>query len=153
MSIAGRRRLQVLSLVAASGCLVLGILLQLLDRSPLVDVAGSVLYVGFAGMLFAAAWPALSSVAIASAAFAFAAAVELLQLTGVPQALVAVFPPARLVFGSSFDPIDLVAYAGGAVLLFVAHSGLVRLAARTRSTDPVAPRAHSVDGDGHRRGE
>ncbi|HZW41710.1 MAG TPA: DUF2809 domain-containing protein [Agromyces sp.] len=134
MSIAGRRRLRVLSLLAASGCLVFGVLLQLLDRSPVVDVAGSVLYVGFAGMLLAALWPALSSAAIAAVAFAFAAAVELLQLTGVPQAIVAAFPPARLLFGSSFDPFDLLAYAGGAVLLYVAHLGLVRLAARQAAT-------------------
>ncbi|HKH08017.1 MAG TPA: DUF2809 domain-containing protein [Agromyces sp.] len=134
MSVAERRRLRVLSLVAASGCLVLGLVLQLLERSPLVDVAGSVLYVGFAGMLLAAVWPALSSPAVASVAFAFAAAVELLQLTRVPQAVVAVFPPARLLLGSSFDPIDLVAYTGGAVLLFVAHLGLVRLAARQPAT-------------------
>jgi hypothetical protein len=130
LSISRSRRLRVLSLVAAAGCLVLGALLQLLERSLAVDVAGSVLYVGFAGMLLAAAWPALSSTAITSIAFAFAVGVELLQLTGVPQALVAVFPAARLVFGSAFDPIDLVAYAGGAVLLFVAHSGLARVAAR-----------------------
>jgi hypothetical protein len=134
LSIAERRRLRVLGLVAASGCLVLGVLLQLLERSPLVDVAGSVLYVGFAGMLLTAAWPPLSSPAVASVAFAFAAAVELLQLTRLPQAIVAAFPPARLLFGSSFDPIDLVAYAGGAVLLFVAHLGLVRLAARQPAT-------------------
>jgi hypothetical protein len=134
LSIAERRRLRVLSLVAASGCLVLGVLLQLLDRSPLVDVAGSVLYVGFAGMLLAALWPALSSAAIAAVAFAFAAAVELLQLTAVPQGIVAAFPPARLLFGSSFDPFDLVAYAGGAVLLYVAHLGLARLVARQPAT-------------------
>ena len=130
MSIAERRRLRVLGLVAASGCLVLGVLLQLFERSPVVDVAGSVLYVGFAGMLLTAAWPALSSSAVAAVAFAFAAAVELLQLTRLPQGVVAAFPPARLLFGSSFDPIDLVAYAGGAVLVLVAHLGLVRLAAR-----------------------
>ena len=134
MSVAERRRLRVLSLVAASGCLVLGLVLQMLERSPLVDVAGSVLYVGFAGMVLAAVWPALSSAAVASVAFAFAAAVELLQLTRLPQAVVVAFPPARLVFGSSFDPIDLVAYAGGAVLLFVAHLGLARLAARQPAT-------------------
>jgi len=134
LSVAERRRLRVLSLVAASGCLVLGVLLQLLDRSLLVDVAGSVLYVGFAGMLLAALWPALSSAAIAAVAFAFAAAVELLQLTGVPPAIVAAFPPARLLLGSSFDPLDLVAYAVGAVLLFIAHVGLTRLAARQPAT-------------------
>ena len=138
MSTSQSRRLRVLSLVAAAGCLVLGALLQLLERSLVVDVAGSVFYVGFAGMLLAAVWPALSSMTIAAMAFAFAVAVELLQLTGVPQAVVAVFPAARLVFGSSFDPIDLVAYAGGAVLLFVAHSRLVRAAARQATEAPEA---------------
>ncbi len=87
----------------------------------------------FIGLLVGAVWPALSSATIAAAAFTFACAIELLQLTGLPRAIVGAFPPARLLFGSSFDPLDFVAYAAGALLLFVAHIALVRAAARTRS--------------------
>lgn len=122
----------MLSIVALAGCLALGLGLQLLERSVVVDVAGSMLYVCCAGMLLSALWPALPSPAVASIAFGFAVAVELLQLTAVPQAVVAAFPPARLLFGSSFDPVDLLAYAGGAVLLFGARLAIVGLARRRR---------------------
>lgn len=111
---------------------MLGLGLQLLERSPVVDVAGSVLYVCAVGLLLGAGWPALSSAAVAALAFAVAVAVELLQLTAVPQAIVAAFPPSRLLLGSSFDPVDLLAYAGGAVLLFGTHVAIVRFAASRR---------------------
>ena len=42
-------------------------------------------------------------------------AVELLQLTALPGAVTAEVPLARLVLGSGFDALDLVAYAAGCV--------------------------------------
>lgn len=115
--IAAPNHVRALGAVAAVVSLALGLALQLLDRSPVIDVLGSMLYVVFFGLLVLVAWPALSAVAIASVAFAVATLLELLQLTGVPDAIVAVLPPARLVFGSAFDPLDLAAYLAGAVLL------------------------------------
>jgi hypothetical protein len=47
-----------------------------------------------------------------------------------------VFPPARLLLGSAFDPLDLIAYGGGALLLFVALVGLTMLARRPEATEP-----------------
>jgi hypothetical protein len=41
--------------------------------------------------------------------------IELLQLTGLPASLAEVFPPARLVLGTTFAAIDLVAYLVGAL--------------------------------------
>ena len=134
--IQGPRRLRLLSGVAAAGCLVLGLAAQGLDRSPLVDVVGSVLYVCSIGLLICVAWPRLSSIVIASLAFGFAVSVELIQLTGCPSAIATVFPPARLLLGSAFDPLDLVAYGGGAFLLLVAHAGLTTLARRPEVTEP-----------------
>ena len=132
-------RVRVLSVVVLAGCLALGLGLQLLERSLVVDVVGSVLYVCAVGLPLVALWPELPGAAVALTAFAFAVAVELLQLTAVPQAVVAAFPPSRLLFGSSFDPIDLVAYAGGAVLLFGARVAIVRVA-RRRAAAPTTPR-------------
>jgi hypothetical protein len=103
-------------MLAAAAGLALGLGLQLLDRTPLIDVLGSVVYIVFIACLLRAVWPALGAVGSAATAFGFATAVELLQLTGLPQHVVDAFPPSRLLLGSAFDPIDLFAYAGGAVL-------------------------------------
>jgi hypothetical protein len=134
--IQGTRRLRVLNGVAAAGCLVLGLAAQVLDRSPLVDALGSALYVCCIGLLISVAWPRLSSIVIASLAFGFAVTVELIQLTGLPSGIATVFFPARLLLGSAFDPLDLIAYGGGAFLLIVGHAGLTMLARRPEVTEP-----------------
>lgn len=124
---ASLNRVRSLGAVTAVVSLALGLGLQLLDRSPPIDVLGSMLYVVFFGLLMLLVWPALRAPVIATVAFAVTTLLELLQLTGIPGAIVAVLPPARLVFGSAFDPVDLAAYAGGALLLAV----LVHLIARS----------------------
>ena len=101
---ASARRIRLRALVAAVGCVVLGLGLQLLDRSPLVDVLGSMLYVIVFGLVILLTWPALPAVAVASIALAIAVGVELLQLTPIPAVVVDAVPPARLLFGSAFDP-------------------------------------------------
>ena len=115
---AGSQRVRVRSGLAAAVSLALGLGLQLLDRTPLIDVLGSVVYIVFIACLLRAIWPRLGAVGTAATAFGFATAVELLQLTELPQGVVDVFPPSRLLLGSAFDPIDLFAYAGGALLAF-----------------------------------
>jgi hypothetical protein len=114
---ASLNRARSLGAVAAVVSLALGLGLQLLDRSPLIDVLGSMLYVVFFGLLLLVAWPALRTIVIASVALAGATLLELMQLTAIPDVIVGALPPARLVFGSAFDPLDLVAYVGGALLL------------------------------------
>jgi len=52
---------------------------------------------------------------IALVTFALCVGIELLQLTGLPASLAAVFPPARLLLGTTFAAIDLVAYLIGAL--------------------------------------
>jgi hypothetical protein len=128
-------RRRVLFALAAAVGLALGLGLQLIERTAPVDAAGSVLYVCVVGLAVAIVWPRLSSAVVASVAFVVATTIELLQLTGLPERLVAVVPPLRLLFGSSFDPLDLIAYAGGALLLLVIHLGLVRLAARPQPAE------------------
>ncbi|MDQ0577597.1 DUF2809 domain-containing protein [Agromyces albus] len=117
----------MLGALAAVVCVALGLGLQLLGRSPLLDGIGSVLYVVLVGLLVLLVRPTLPALVVASAALAIATAIELFQLTGIPDAIGTVVPPARLVFGSAFDPFDLLAYVGGAVLLFLLLRVIVRL--------------------------
>ncbi len=124
------RRIRLHALVSAGCCVALGLGLQLLDRSPLVDVLGSMLYVVAFGLVVLLAWPALPAVVIASIALAIAVGVELLQLTPIPAAVVDAVPAARLLFGSAFDLWDLAAYLGGGVALYV----LVRVITRGYGT-------------------
>ena len=92
---------------------MLGLALQLLDRRPLIDVLGSMLYVVFFGLLIVLAWPRSRRSPSPSIALAIAVGVELLQLTPIPAAVVDAVPASRLLFGSAFDPMDLAAYLGG----------------------------------------
>ena len=98
----------------------------MLDRSFAVDALGSVLYVVLIGLILILIRPTARSPVIAAIAFAIAASVESLQLTGIPDAIAQFVPLARLVFGSAFDPIDLVAYAIGAVVVAGLHRLLMR---------------------------
>jgi len=129
--IAPARRVRALGALAVFACLTLGLGLQLVDRSPVIDVLGSMLYVVLVGLLVLLIWPALPRLAVASIGLAIATMVELLQLTGIPSAVVAVLPPARLVFGSAFDPLDLVAYVGGALLLLPLLHAITQQARRS----------------------
>ncbi|MGW9629525.1 ribosomal maturation YjgA family protein [Agromyces sp. NPDC055520] len=121
--------------MAAAVCLLGGLGLQLVPRTVVIDLLGSVLYVGLVAFALRAAWPRLGPVRSSAIAFAAATAIELLQLTGLPQRVVEAVPLTRLVLGSSFDAIDLVAYAAGALLAFVVQLGLTaRRADRVRAT-------------------
>ncbi|HEU0180983.1 MAG TPA: DUF2809 domain-containing protein [Agromyces mariniharenae] len=111
--------------LGAVACLGLGVGLQLLDRSVGIDLLGSVLYVLLVGLLVLLVRPSLGAVTVAAISLAFATLVELLQLTAIHATIVDTVPPARLVLGSAFDPMDLVAYLVGAVLL-VPLVGLIR---------------------------
>ena len=119
--------MRLLAVVGVLACLALGLGLQLLERSSVIDLLGSVLYVMLVGLLVLLVRPSLAGLVIAAIALGIATVVELLQLTPVSAAVVGAFPPARLVLGSAFDPLDLVAYVGGALLLIP----LVGVIART----------------------
>jgi hypothetical protein len=127
---ASTRRIRLLALAVAAACVGLGLLAQL-GRTPLLDVAGSVLYVVLLGMLVVIVAPRFAAWAVAAIAFAVAVVVESLQLTPLPDLIGAAVPASRLVLGNAFDPVDLVAYAGGTVLLYVLRRLLVRGAVPT----------------------
>ncbi|WP_448808048.1 DUF2809 domain-containing protein [Agromyces bauzanensis] len=143
---------RVRALAAAATSLALGLGLQLLDRSLAVDLAGSVLYVVFLGLLMLVVMPSLPALVVGPAAFATAAAIELLQLTEVPQAIVDAVPPARLVFGSAFDPLDLVGYAAGAVVLVVVKRLIARSTRRDAGLHPRVARAVDAEVPGRTLG-
>lgn len=111
-------RIRIVGAITAGACLALGLGTQLLAWSPAVDALASVLYVVLIGSLVMLVAPRLPGLAVASIAFGFATAIELFQLTGLPQAIVGVIPAAHLVLGNAFDALDIVAYAGGACVVF-----------------------------------
>ena len=59
-------------------------------------------------------------------AFCLCAAIELFQATGVPAELAQQWPLVRLVLGTTFVPVDLLAYAAGVVLAALADAVLSR---------------------------
>lgn len=108
----GRRRRLTL-LLAALGVIVVGLSVHAVGRGSVADFAADALYAALAALLFAAAWPQRHPARSAALALLACTVVELLQLTGGPAALAAAVPPARLLFGTTFTAVDLVAYVVG----------------------------------------
>ncbi|MCR2792426.1 DUF2809 domain-containing protein [Microbacterium sp. zg.Y625] len=84
------------------------------------DIAGDALYALAAYIGLAMLLPRARPWGLGLAAAAWCTAVELLQLTGLPERLGTAFPPAMLLLGTVFDARDLLVY-----LLMVALAGAV----------------------------
>ncbi|MBN8882378.1 uncharacterized protein DUF2809 [Salana multivorans] len=97
------------------------------------DLAGGVAYAAMVYALLVAILPRVRRASIACAALALVLGIELLQLTGVPTAVVGAFPPARYVLGSTFAWLDLVSAAAGVAVA----SGVDALAARRAAAAPT----------------
>ena len=108
---AGRRR----ALVAAAAVVVLltGLGVRLLLTGAWTGPTGDVLYAVLVHLGIAFLLPRRSPWTVGALALAFCTAIELFQLTGLPLAWAQAFPPARLVFGTSFVAADLALYALG----------------------------------------
>lgn len=105
-------RRRVSALAAAVVVLLAGLAVHgLLPDSAATDIAGDALYAAMISALVVAVAPRLPSVAAGAIAVAWCVGVELFQLTGVPERVGDVFPPAVLVLGTVFDARDLVVYA------------------------------------------
>lgn len=78
------------------------------------DFLGGALYAGLvcAGVAFVR--PRQNALTVALIGFAVCSLLELFQLTGVPLAIAEVFAPAALLLGTTFVPLDFVAYLVGA---------------------------------------
>ncbi|GAB2476691.1 DUF2809 domain-containing protein [Xylanimonas ulmi] len=110
--------------------------------------AGDALYATLVALLVALVWARVTPLRAGVTGFAVSAAVEALQLTGVPAAVVARLPIARYALGTTFVASDLAWYAVGALLgaTLVAVARAVRRAAPVtiRHTGAVRPRPGRV---------
>ena len=113
---ARRRRLAAGLLVVP--VVVLGLGARFLAAGPAADLSGGVLYAVLIYVLLVFLRPRAAAWSNAAIALAFCTAIELLQITSIPATLGAAFPPIRLVLGSTFVPLDLLAYAIGTALAF-----------------------------------
>ncbi|MFJ6417328.1 DUF2809 domain-containing protein [Paeniglutamicibacter sp. NPDC091659] len=95
---------------------VLGLGARFLGAGPAADLSGGVLYAVLVYVLLVFLRPRAAPWSNAAIALAFCVAIELLQITSIPATLAAAFPPIRLVLGSTFVPLDLLAYVIGAGL-------------------------------------
>nr|WP_281070178.1 DUF2809 domain-containing protein [Paeniglutamicibacter psychrophenolicus] len=100
------------------------------------DIAGGAIYAVLIYVLATFLRPGAARTGNALAALVFCVLIELLQLTDLPASLGQVFPPVRLVLGSTFVPLDLLAYLVGTVLALGADAGFARLARARRGSAP-----------------
>lgn len=113
---------------AAALTIVVGLTVHTFATGPLADPAGDVLYAVMASLLVAFLMPRWNAWLVATVAFAFCAAIELFQLTGVPIQLAEQWAPIRLVLGTTFVPADLLAYAAGAGFVLIVSLGIAVVA-------------------------
>lgn len=103
-------------LIVAAGLAVHGAL----PDSIATDIAGDALYAAliYAGIVvLAPRWPA---VVVGAVTFGWCGAVELLQLTGLPERWAEAWAPLVLVFGTVFDARDLLIYSATALVVTLA---------------------------------
>lgn len=112
-----------LVLTVAAGLFVSGVL----PDTVATDVAGDALYVVVVWALVVVLAPRLPALAVAAIVLVWCVAVELFQLTGLPDAWGAAFTPIMLVLGTVFDPRDLLIYAVATVVLLVVDLGVSRV--------------------------
>lgn len=100
--------------------IALGLGIRALSTAAWTGPAGDALYAMLIYLLVAILLPARPRILVAGLALAACLAVELLQLTGLSAELGALWAPLRLVLGTTFGFVDLVAYAGGVALAYAA---------------------------------
>lgn len=122
--------------------LAAGLAVHGLMDGPVGGFAGDALYAALVCVLVAFIVPRAAPWVAPVVALAFCWLIELLQLTPLPRAIESDIPGSYLVFGSTFQWIDLVAYAVGvaAVVAVVAVAPVSRPAA---GSSPGAPRTPS----------
>ena len=105
------RTRRLVAVVALAAVIVAGLVVHgVLPDTSATDIAGDALYAAAAYLALMAVAPRLPALAVGGIAGAWCVGVELFQLTGLPLAWGAAFPPAMLVLGTVFDPRDLVVY-------------------------------------------
>jgi uncharacterized membrane protein YdbT with pleckstrin-like domain len=108
------RRRRMLAAVAGL-ILVTGLVVHFAIQSAAGNFVADALYTVMLFVVLSFIFVRTSAWWIAAATFLFCVGIELLQLTGLPASLAEVFPPSRLVLGTTFAVIDLLAYLLGAL--------------------------------------
>ncbi|MFF2956273.1 DUF2809 domain-containing protein [Kitasatospora sp. NPDC057965] len=125
----GRWAVRGAAVVAAGLTVAAGLGVRAVGGGDAAKYAGDALYTVLLYTLVLLPAPRLRPWPAAAWAAGLSWAVELFQLTGVPDDLARRSTLARLVLGSTFNPPDLLWYLAGAVLAALAHLG-VRAACR-----------------------
>jgi hypothetical protein len=115
MGLTRTRRIVAAVLLAATVAAGLVVYLLLPDAAA-TDIAGDALYAVAAYVAVVLLAPRLTAIAAGAIAAAWCVGVELFQLTGLPLAWGAQFPPVMLVLGTVFDARDLVVYVATIIL-------------------------------------
>ncbi|MGY4857742.1 ribosomal maturation YjgA family protein [Cryobacterium sp. AP23] len=104
-------------LLAATAGLILvtGLVVHFAIKGPAGDFVADALYAVMLFVVLAFVFVRASGWRIGLVTFLLCAGIELFQLTGVPAGLAEVFPPSRLLLGTTFTAVDLVAYLVGAL--------------------------------------
>ncbi|MGA7204136.1 MAG: DUF2809 domain-containing protein [Specibacter sp.] len=120
--------------IAAAAVIVLGLALHFLARGEAANFITDALFTVMVYLLIGLIVPAAGRWWLAVGAFVLSTLIEISQLTGVPARLAEVFPPSRLVLGTTFSAPDIAAYALGAAAAWGADrllSGLMSARRRT----------------------
>lgn len=111
---------------AAAAVTVVGLVVASIGSGPLADPVGDALYAVLVYLVLAICAPGARRGALVLTAFGLCALVELAQLTGAPAALVELWGPVRYLLGTTFNAVDLLAYAAGAAAGAAVHTALAR---------------------------
>lgn len=129
------RRRRVGALVVLAATIVAGLLVHgVLADTAATDILGDALYAVAAYTFVVLLAPRWHPLVVGSVAAVWCVLVELAQLTGIPERWGAAFPPAMLVFGTVFDPRDLVVYVSAIAAAMLIDVG-VRSVVRRREPD------------------
>ncbi|WP_105036700.1 DUF2809 domain-containing protein [Cryobacterium aureum] len=113
-----------------------GLTVHFTINGPVGDFAADALYAALAYVVVSFIAPRVRPQVSAPVAYLVCVAIEAAQLSPMPAALADAFPPARLVLGTTFAPVDLLAYAVGVSAALICDRLIPRR--RTRSIRPTA---------------
>lgn len=130
-------------LAAGAATVVLGLSVRGFGAPAWAGPAGDALYAVMVYVAIAFLLPRKPRLLIALAALIACTAIELFALTGIPAALASVWPPFRLVFGTTFGPVDLAAYAAGSAAGLAADAGISAAAGKAKRRTAQSPTAQS----------
>ncbi|TFC01589.1 DUF2809 domain-containing protein [Cryobacterium adonitolivorans] len=109
----GFRKRRLLLTATAGLIVVTGLLVHFSTTGIVGDFVGDALYAVLVYLVLSVVFVRRPSWQVAVAAILLCAALEVFQLTGLPTSLTELFAPFRYLLGTTFNALDLVAYAVG----------------------------------------